>query len=167
MFEYYYMNARLGFIRFLKQADENMYKNERWTQVQDLPIVASFIGFLYANHNWIWLMLHQDHNQEYKKEDIEIQRLEMSERIQQRTMHRIKIKTHNFFCTQFYFISNWKYSCGFESVCYRSSGVEILSKANKEMAPLQSWQLYNDEAAIWENLNSTLRVKWTTLTALS
>ena len=75
MFEYYYMNARLGFIRFLKQADENMYKNERWTQVQDLPIVASFIGFLYANHNWIWLMLHQDHNQEYKKEDIEIQRI--------------------------------------------------------------------------------------------
>ena len=108
MFEYYYMNARLGFIRFLKQADENMYKNERWTQVQDLPIVASFIGFLYANHNWIWLMLHQDHNQEYKKEDIEIQRLEMSEKIQQRTMHRIKIKTHNFFSTQFYFISNWR-----------------------------------------------------------
>ena len=53
-------------------------------------------------------MQHQDHDryQEYKKEDIEIQRLEMSEKIQQRTMHRIKIKTHNFFSTQFYFISN-------------------------------------------------------------
>ena len=144
------------------------HKNETWTQVQDLLIVASFIGFLYANHNWIWLMQHQDHNQyqEYKKEDIEIQRIRNE--WDNTTMHRIKIKTHNFFCTQFYFISNWKYSCGFESVCYRSSGVEILSKANKEMAPLQSWQLYNDEAAIWENLNSTLLlVKRTTRTDLS
>ena len=155
------------------------HKNETLTQVQDLLIVASFIGFLYANHNWIWLMQHQDHNQyqEYKKEDIEIQRIRNE--WYNTTAHNAQDQNQN---TQLFFhpiLLYLKLTPNSNSITRQNIAVVLsrcvigaavlrfYQKLIKRWFPLQSWQLYNDEAAIWENLNSTLRVKWTTLTALS